>query len=75
MLDFIVGMRSPLEWKNTHDDILILLTPISVCVCVCWGMGGGGVGGTPIPSLVSLARFSPQILNEIQTGSSQFPDV
>ena len=80
MLDFILGMRSPLEWKNTHnDDILILLTPICVCVCVCVCVRGGwreeGAGGTPIPSLVSLARFSPQILNEIQTGSSQFPDV
>ena len=41
MLDFILGMRSPLEWKNTHDDILILLTPISVCVCVLGGGGGG----------------------------------
>ena len=46
MLDLILGMGSPLEWKNTHDDILILLTPISVCVCVCvggWEEGGLGV--------------------------------
>ena len=44
MLDFILGMRSPLEWKNTHDDILILLTPICVCVCVCVCVLGGGGG-------------------------------
>ena len=44
MLDFILGMRSPLEWKNTHDDILILLTPISLCVCVCVCVLGGGGG-------------------------------